>query len=213
VIERLAAIPYTGALSDILDEMGYRHQALPPGIQSLAAGQTLVGRALTVTGRPLTGRERDDYFRPFLAMLGAVQPGDVIVMQPHDHAVAHFGELSAEAAKLRGGRGVVIDGGVRDVDYILKLGFPVCARYTTPKDIIGRWMVDEINVSITIGDTRIDPGDYIVGDRDGVLAIPQAIAEKAVATAEEVVRTENLVRKAVLEGVPPLEAYEKFGRF
>jgi 4-hydroxy-4-methyl-2-oxoglutarate aldolase len=213
VIERLAAIPYTGALSDILDEMGYRHQVLPPGIQPLAPGQTIVGRALTVTGRPLTGHERDDYFRPFLTMLGAVQPGDVIVIQPHDHAVAHFGELSAEAAKLRGGRGVIIDGGIRDVDYVLKLGFPVFARYTTPKDIIGRWMLEEFNLSITIGDTRIDAGDYIVGDRDGVLAIPQTIAEKAVATAEEVVHTENQVRKAVLEGVPPLEAYEKFGRF
>ena len=213
MIERLAAIPYTGALSDILDELGFRHQVLPPQIQSIAPGQTVVGRALTVIGRPVTGRDRDAYFRPFLKMLGSVQAGDVIVSQPNDLAVAHFGELSAEAARLRGGRGVVIDGGVRDVEYILKLGFPTFARYTTPKDIIGRWMLDDCNVSIVIGDTRIEPGDYIVGDRDGVLVIPQAIAEKAVGIAEEVIRTENLVRKAVLEGVSPLEAYEKFGRF
>jgi regulator of RNase E activity RraA len=146
-------------------------------------------------------------------MLGSIQPGDVIVSQPHDQTVAHFGELSAEAAKLRGARGVVIDGGTRDLDYILKLGFPVFARYQTPKDIIGRWMLDAFNVTIVIGDTRIEPGDYIVGDLDGVLAIPRQIAEQVVTTAEEVVRTENLVRKAVLEGVAPLEAYEKFGRF
>ena len=213
LIERLTAIPYTGALSDILDEMGYRHQVLPPAIQALEPRQTMAGRALTVSGRPQSGRERDDYFRPYLTVLGAVEPGDVIVSQPHDSTVSHFGELSAEAAKMRGGRGVVIDGGIRDVDYIVKLGFPTFARYKTPKDIVGRWILEEFNVPIVIGDVRIAPGDYIVGDADGVLVIPQAIAEKAIATAEEVVRTESLVRKAVMEGVKPLEAYEKFGRF
>ncbi len=76
LINRLAAIPYTGAISDILDEMGYAHQVLPSEIQSIQPGQTLAGRALTVTGERSTGRVRDDYFLPFLQMLGSIAPGE-----------------------------------------------------------------------------------------------------------------------------------------
>jgi len=146
-------------------------------------------------------------------MLGSVGPGDVIVSQPNDHTVAHFGELSAETAKSRGGHGAIIDGGIRDIEYILKLGFPVFARYQTPQDIVGRWRLLDYNVPVTIGEVRIHAGDFVVGDRDGVVVIPQAIAEEAISKAEEVVRTENVVRKAILEGTHPVEAYEKFGRF
>jgi 4-hydroxy-4-methyl-2-oxoglutarate aldolase len=213
LIERLAAIPYTGAISDILDEMGFTGQVLPHEIQAIQPGQIVAGRALTVLGEPAPGRERDDYFLPFLTMLGSIRPGDVVVSQPNDCSVAHFGELSAETAKSRGGAGVVVYGGLRDIDYILKLGFPAFSRYTTPLDIVGRWRLADFNVPVTIGRTRIDPGDYVLGDRDGVLIIPQRAAEEVIAKAEEVIHTENLVRKAILEGMHPVEAYEKFGRF
>lgn len=103
LLDRLAAIPYTGAISDILDEMGYRHQVLPAEIQSIQPGQTLAGRALTVIGERATGHTRDDYFLPFLKMLGSIGPGDVVVIQPNDDTIAHFGELSCETAKFRGG--------------------------------------------------------------------------------------------------------------
>jgi regulator of RNase E activity RraA len=213
LLARLSAIPYTGAISDILDEIGYRRQVLPSAIQAIQPGQTLAGRALTVTGEAIEGLPRDDYFRPFLSMLGSIQPGDVVISQPNDHTVAHFGELSAETAKLRGGAGVVIDGGIRDVDYIVKLGFPAFARYTTPQDIVGRWRLNHINVPIVVGETHIEPGDYVVGDRDGVVVIPQTVAEEVIGRAEECIRTENQVRKAILEGVHPVEAYDRFGRF
>jgi 4-hydroxy-4-methyl-2-oxoglutarate aldolase len=212
-IDRLAAIPYTGAISDILDELGFPHQVLPAGIQSIQPGQTLAGRALTVIGERSAGRPRDDYFLPFLKMLGSIGLGDVVVSQPNDSAIAHFGELSCETAKFRGGRGAVIDGGMRDIDYVLKLGFPVFARYQTPQDIVNRWVVKDTNVPITIGEVRIQAGDFVVGDRDGVVIIPQSVAGEVVTKAEAVVHTENAVRKAILDGVHPLEAYEKFGRF
>ena len=213
LIDRLAAIPYTGAISDILDELGRTSQVLPAGIQSIQPGQTLAGRALTVTGEHASGLARDDYFLPFLTMLGSIGSGDVVVSQPNDLTIAHFGELSAETAKSRGGRGAVIDGGIRDVDYILKLGFPVFARYQTPQDIVNRWVVKDTNAPITIGEVRIQAGDFVVGDRDGVVIIPQSVAGELVTKAEAVVHTENAVRKAILDGVHPLEAYEKFGRF
>lgn len=213
LVKRLAALPYTGAINDILDEMGYSHQVLPAEIQAIQPGQTLAGRALTVVGERAAGLERDDYFRPFLTMLGEVGEGDVVVSQPNDHSIAHFGELSAETAKLRGGRGAVIDGGIRDADYILKLAFPIFARYRTPQDIVGRWRLVDYNVPITIGEVSIQPGDLVAGDRDGVIVIPHSVAEEVIAKAEAVVRTEDAVRKAILEGVHPVKAYEKFGRF
>jgi regulator of RNase E activity RraA len=213
LIERFAAIPYAGALSDILDEMGFPNQVLPSEIKALQPGQTLAGRALTVTGERTLMHTRDEYYVPFLQMLGDIQNGDVVVIEPNDATVAHFGELSCETAKFRGGRGVVIDGGMRDVGYALKIGFPVFARYCTPLDTTGRWRLLDYNVPITIGTVLVEAGDYVAGDRDGVVVVPQGIAEEVAAKAEECVRTENLVRKAVLEGVHPVEAYRRYGRF
>jgi regulator of RNase E activity RraA len=174
---------------------------------------TVAGRALTVTGELCSGLTRDDYFLPYLEMLGSIQPGDVVVSQPNDLTLAHFGELSAETAKYRGGRGVVVNGGIRDVDYILKLGFPAFARYTTPLDIVGRWRLTDCNVPVVIGRTKVFPGDYVVGDRDGVAVIPKEVAEEVIARAEACVATESDVRKAILNGVHPVQAYREYGRF
>jgi 4-hydroxy-4-methyl-2-oxoglutarate aldolase len=213
LIERLSKIPYTGAISDILDEMGFHQQVLPKEIQSLHPGHTLAGRALTIAGEPTTSEDPEVIFIPFLRMLGDVKSGDILVSQPNDELAAHLGELSTETAQFRGARGAVIDGGARDTDYILKLKFPVFARYKTPVDIVGRWRLVAHNVPIEIGRVHIEPGDYILGDRDGVLVIPQTIAEEVVTKAEAVVKTENLVRKSILKGMHPVDAYRKFGRF
>ena len=213
LVERLAKIPYTGAITDILDEMGYASQVLPPEIRGLAPGMTVAGRALTVTGELSAGLPRDEYFLPYLEMLGSIQPGDVVVSQPNDLTLAHFGELSAETAKYRGARGVVVNGGIRDVDYILKLGFPAFARYTTPLDILGRWRLTDCNVPIVIGRTTVHAGDYVVGDRDGVAVIPQQVAEEVIARAEVCVTTESDVRRAILAGTHPVAAYRQYGRF
>ncbi len=210
---RLAAIPYTGAISDILDEMGLHGQVLPKQIQALRAGQTVAGRALTLLGEPTRSDDPEVIFVPVLKMLGEIKPGDVLVSQPNDEVAAHLGELSAATAQYRGCKGAVIDGGVRDTDYIEKLGFPVFARYRTPTDIMGRWRLVDFNVPIRIGRVEVSPGDYILGDRDGVLVIPAGVAEEVITKAEDVVKTENLVRNDILDGIHPLEAYKRHGRF
>jgi 4-hydroxy-4-methyl-2-oxoglutarate aldolase len=213
LVDRLGAIPYTGSISDILDEMGFHGQTFPSGIQGLAPGSTVAGRAFTVLGEPTTSQDPEIIFVHFLRMLGAIQPGDVLVVQPNDSVSSHIGELTSETAKYRGARGAVIDGGARDTQYIQNLGFPVFARYRTPRDIVGRWRLVDFNVPIQVGGTNVRPGDFVVGDRDGVLVIPVEIASEVISKAEEVIRTENLVRRAILEGMLPLDAYEKFGRF
>ncbi len=213
LVERLAAIPYTGAVTDILDEMGLTSQVLPHEIQCFVPGWTVAGRALTILGHPSSKSDQDEVYIPFLKMLGEIKAGDVLVSQPNDSVSAHLGELSSETAKYRGARGAIIDGGARDTEYMHRLKFPVFCRYTTPGDILGRWEMVDYNVPITIGNVNVQPGDYILGDRDGVVVIPGSVAGKVIAKAEEVVHTENLVRKAILEGVHPVEAYGRYGRF
>jgi len=212
ICRRFSAI-YTGAISDVMDEMGYPIHALPKEIQGLAIDHGFAGRALTVEGEPSQSNDPDEIFLPLLRMLGDIMPGDVIVTQPHDSSCAHLGELSCETAKYRGVRGVVIDGGARDIDYILKLKVPVFCRYRTPLDILGRWKLTSYGNPIQIGDVKIRRGDFIVADKDGVIVIPQEITLEVLKRSEEVVSTENLVRKAILQGVHPVDAYQKYGRF
>jgi regulator of RNase E activity RraA len=204
---------YTGAVADVLDELGYHRQTLPAAIGPLAPAMRLAGTALTVVGEATTSDDPEVIFVPLLQMLGAVQPGQVIVSQPNDTVAAHFGELSAETVRFRGGQGAVLDGGCRDVDYIQRLGLPVFCRYRTPTDIVGRWRLTATNVPIRIGQVDIQPGDMVIGDKDGVVVVPHRVTRKVLERAEEVAATENLVRKAILDGVHPLDAYRAHGRF
>ncbi|HEV2171983.1 MAG TPA: RraA family protein, partial [Nitrospira sp.] len=212
VCQRFSVI-YTGAISDVLDEMGHPNQVLPWEIQGLTIEHRVAGVAMPVEGQPTESRDPEEIFVPVLKMLGDLKPGDVIVSQPHDSVSAHIGELSAESAKHRGARGAVIDGGARDTDYLLKLGFPVFCRYRTPRDIVGRWKLVSYGQPIQIGKVAVHRGDFVVGDQDGVLVIPREITLEVLRRSEEVMGTENLVRKAILGGVRPLEAYREYGRF
>jgi 4-hydroxy-4-methyl-2-oxoglutarate aldolase len=212
VCKRFSLI-YTGAISDVLDEMGYRNQVLPSAIQALTLGQTVTGVAMPVEGQSTESEDPEEVYVPVLRMLGDLMRGDVIVSQPNDHVSAHIGELSAESAKFRGARGAVIDGGARDIDYILRLGFPVFCRYRTPQDIIGRWRLIAYGQPIEIGRVKVHRGDFIVGDKDGVVVIPKDVTGEVLRRSEEVVSTENLVRKAILQGVHPVDAYRTYGRF
>ncbi|HLY59639.1 MAG TPA: RraA family protein [Terriglobia bacterium] len=204
---------YTGAISDVLDEMGYRNQVLPSEIQGLTMEYRVAGVALPVEGQPTESQDPEEIFVPILKLLGDLKPGDVMVSQPHDSVSAHIGELSAESAKFRGARGAVIDGGARDTDYILNLNFPVFCRYRTPRDVVGRWKLVSYGQPIQIGQVAVHRGDFVVGDKDGVLIIPREITLEVLRRSEEVIGTENLVRKAILRGVQPLAAFREYGRF
>jgi len=212
VRERFAAI-YTAALADILDARGYRNQTLPPSIRPLEPGMRLAGQAYTVKGKPIETPDHDVTIRKVLAMLGDVPEGHVAVYACEHDVSAHLGELSVTSLKARGVAGCVLDGGCRDVRFILDEGFPVFSRFVTPEDSTWRWSLDATQVPVTIGRVRIEPGDWIVGDDDGVVVVPQAIAEAVLTEAEEKAATESEIRVAVRDGMPPLEAYERFGTF
>lgn len=210
--ERFAAI-YTAALVDVLDERGLRDRTLPPELRPLAPGMRVAGPAFTVEGAPGDQADWDAAIRATLGMLGRVPAGHVAVYACHHRRSAHFGELSAVSLGSRGVAGCVIDGGCRDTRLIAEEGFPVFARFVTPEDSTWRWRVTATQVPITIGSVRVEPGDWVVGDEDGVVVVPAAVAEEVLAAAEAKAGTENQIRDAVRAGMPPLEAYERFGTF
>ena len=210
--ERFAAI-YTAALADILDARGFHAQTLPPSIRPLEPGMKLAGQAYTVKGRPAETVDYDSALRKVLAMLGDVPADHVVVYACEQDVSAHLGELSVTSLKARGVAGCVVDGGCRDIRVILDEGFPVFCRYVTPEDSTWRWELEATQVSITIGNVRIEPGDWVVGDDDGVVLVPHGIAESVLGDAERKAATESEIRVAVREGMLPLEAYERFGTF
>jgi regulator of RNase E activity RraA len=204
---------YPGAVADTLDDQGYDEQVLPPSITPLTDDTTLAGIAYTVIGHPDPGVEYDANLRRFLRMLGEAPEHSIVAYQTNDDGAAHLGELSTTALAEQGCRGAVIDGGVRDVRFILDQEFPVFSRYRTPADAPPRWRLDDWNVPIEIGGVDVEPGDVLVGDVDGVVCVPRSIAEAVLEQAEAMVETESAVRDAVKDGVAPLDAYDEFGKF
>ena len=209
---RLRAI-YTGALTDVLDSLGYLNQTLSPELRPLRPGMTLCGPAFTIAGRPRAGIPYGESIVRILDMLGAVPEHHVAVYETNDLTAAHLGELSVASLKARRCAGAVIDGGCRDVAAILDEGMPVFSRYVTPQDCVPRWELLGHSREINAGGVRIAPGDWIVADADGIVAIPEALCEEVLEKAEAVVSTENMVRASVRDGMLPLEAFERFGKF
>jgi 4-hydroxy-4-methyl-2-oxoglutarate aldolase len=204
---------YTGALTDALDGFGLLDQTLPPELRPLAPGMTLCGPAFTIEGRPRAGIAYLESIVRILDMLGAVPAQHVAVYQTNDTTSAHLGELSVVSLAARGCAGAVIDGGCRDVRAILDEGLPVFSRYVTPQDSVPRWECLGHSRAITIGGVRIEPGDWIVADADGIVAVPSDRCDEVLAKAEAVVATENQVRDAVRAGTLPRAAFERYGKF
>jgi regulator of RNase E activity RraA len=210
---RFSAV-YTGALTDVLDRHGYLQQTLSADIAPLRPGMQLAGPVYPVLGRPQPGHDYDTSIRLILEMLGSVPSGSVAVYETNDRTAAHLGELSATSLATRGCAGAVLDGGVRDAEYILREDFPVFSRYVTPQDCVPRWeLMAHGDVTIVVGGVRVSPGDWIVGDRDGLVIVPGESAEETLAEAEAKVTTESEIRSSVRDGTLPLDAYERFGTF
>ena len=204
---------YSGAVYDVLRAMGYPYQTLSKEIRPLDIASKLAGPVYTVSGRYDDTLEPHDTLLQWTALLSKAPKGSVVICQPNDHTLAHMGELSSETMQLRGIRGYLVDGGCRDSDFISKIGFKVFCKYYTPVDVVGRWTAQSFETPIEIDGVKIETGDYVMADRDGVLIIPQEIAEEVVLKTEEVLSTENLVRTAILSGADPQEAYLKYGKF
>lgn len=204
---------YTGVVHDVMRAMGLTDFTLPSPIRPILPDRTLAGPIFTVSGHIDRTADAHTTLLEWTGLLSKAKPGHVVVSQPNDDTIAHMGELSAETLQLRGIRGYVTDGGARDVEFLLKMGFQTFCRYFTPRDVVGVWLPDGFDVPITIGEVQINPGDYLIGDRDGVCIIPGDRVEEVVSAAEQAIATENKVRTAILDGVDPQEAYLSYGKF
>ncbi len=210
--DRLAAC-YSGILYDVLREMGHTRCVLPPEIRPLDESKILAGPAFTVRGRMEDGLSGHETLLRWTEFLSAAPAGHVVVTRSNDPTRAMMGELSAETLTFRGVRGFLSDGACRDTGFILDIGFPVFCAGRTPRDVVGGWVPEAFDEPVTIGDVIVRPGDYIFGDRDGALVIPAAVVDDVVSRAETLIGTENLVRKAILEGEDPKAAYLRYGKF
>ena len=209
---RLAAC-YSGALHDTLRELGRTNCVLPSDIQPLDPAHKLAGWVFTMDGHLEPGFDGHETLLRWTEFRSRAPAEGVVLCQPHDSTIAHMGELSAETLQFRGVRGYIVDGGCRDTGFILDMGFPVFCRYLTLRDVVGVWVPDRFGEPIDIGGVAIETGDYVFGDRDGVVIIPADVAEQSVSHVEKMMQTENLVRKAILDGMDPKQAYLKYGKF
>jgi 4-hydroxy-4-methyl-2-oxoglutarate aldolase len=204
---------YTGVVHDIMRAMGLRDFTLPPELRPLMPERALAGPVFTIRGKVEKGADAHQTLLAWTGLLSQAPAGSIWTSQPNDRVVAHMGELSAETLRNKGVRGCVVDGFIRDANFLLDIGFQSWGRGFTPRDVVGHWLPDATQVEIRIGEVDIAPGDYLVGDRDGMIRIPATLVEQVVADSERAMATESLVRKAILAGTDPQQAYLKYGKF
>lgn len=205
---RFGAI-YTGALTDVLYDLGYGAQGLPPQVQALQRGTRVAGPAFPVERRPFVSSKPVDEAAVW-NVFRAVPRDSVAVYATHSESRSVMGDLVIAFLKVRGCAGVVLDGGVRDVEALEAIGLPIFCRHTTPQDVShGRGSEFVPVAEISIGEVRITRGDYIVGDADGVVVIPQQDVAEVLTRAESVVRSETEIRAAILAGEEPESAFRR----
>lgn len=201
----------SSVLSDILDDLGASTvvRGLPPSTVDAA----IVGRASTLKLRPL--RDGEDYAGIYRALRSYEQivPNDVIVVENGLPEYAYFGDLNARLAIRAGAVGAVIDGATRDSSAVRRLGFPVFARGTSCVDVRRRATVDAIGGPVTIGGVRVEPGELVFADGDGVVVIPRALEDQVIGLAVETLSKESRITLEIAKNVPAEDIRRAAGNF
>lgn len=213
----LKAELFTAVLGDVLDDMGFLRNFLPPSIRPLRQDAVLVGRAMTVQEADCAGPSegKDGPTKPFGLMfeaLDSLKPGEVYICTGSSPTYALWGELMSTRAKALGAAGAILDGYHRDSAGILRLGLPVFSAGSYAQDQKMRGRVIDYRCALEFPNAvRVKPGNLIFGDWDGVLVIPQEAEAEAIRLALEKVRGESKVRTALESGMSTQEAFARFG--
>ncbi|MFS0722473.1 RraA family protein [Paenibacillus sp. 1P07SE] len=202
---------YTAVISDTLDQLGFRNQVMREDINPIVSDWVVAGRAKTVLSVDVHYVSDDPYGKEIEAV-DSVKPGEIVIGCTNESRQnGLWGELLSTASKMRGARGAIVDGLIRDTKKIVELGFPVFATGTKPVDSQGRGKVIEYDVPVLCGGVMVYPGDVIFGDRDGVVVIPSARVREVFDIALDKATRENHTRDELLEGRTLREVYDKYG--
>ena len=204
---------YSGVVNDVMRAKGLTNYVIPNRIRPLQPEKTLAGPVWTITGNYDDNLDEHTTLLEWTGLLSQAPAGFIWTAQPNTHAIAQMGELSAETLHAKGVLGCVIDGALRDTNFILDLNFPCWGTHHTPADVVGCWVPKEVEVEISFDDVKIKNGDWLIGDRDGMIRIPQEIIDEVVSEAVEMMNVESKVRSAIREGIDPQEAYLKYRKF
>ncbi len=203
---------YSGALSDILDEMGRTQCAASPHarVRPLYPQAICAGRVRTLLNAPmLTGRENP--YKLAIALMDSLQAGEVVLAtstKPLETGI--MGELSATAMRSRGARGCLVDGYTRDARKIVRMRFPVFAKGVSPIDTTDRAAVVEYDKPVLFAGRRVFPGQIVFADLDGIVFIPRDVEEAVITEAARRVRAETKVRTALRGRAKVSDVWEKY---
>jgi regulator of RNase E activity RraA len=184
---------FAALLSDCLDQCGYMKQALPSFIRPLDDAGVMVGRARTASFMEVYHvPEGSNPYELEIALIDSLQPDDIPVFACSNPArIAPWGELLSTASKVRGAAGALMDGCVRDIKAIRAMGFPVFHAGIAPLDSKGRGKIMAIDVPIECAGVRVQTGDLVFGDADGVVVVPQTVEDEVLRLAFEKVKGER----------------------
>lgn len=210
---------FTALVGDTLDKLGYFHQFLSPNIKPLQDDMVIIGRAMTVLEADVFTEIAEDSKQPIMKKpfgimfeaLDSLQPNEVYICSGSSPRYALWGGLmSTRAMKLKAA-GAIVDGYSRDTPEILRLNFPTFSLGRYAQDQGPRGKVIDYRVPIEFNGVRVNPGDIVYGDLDGVVIIPKEIENEVFCGAIEKARGEKLVQKALEEGMSTVDAFAKFG--
>ena len=208
---------YAGVIFDYLDHIGLPRQLLSSKITPLTLEMKLAGPAFTVKGGVSTVKDEAVRYKRLQMITHMTYP----CVEVRDHGtpfpVALYGELSATSARAHGAVGALIDNATRDSGFLIQMGFPVFCRGRNPIEAFGRWAMVDYQVPVYISGELCDavlvhPGDFIFGDLDGVLVIPQEKTLEVLEECERIIGIEDLARGEFARGDNPVEVFERHRR-
>ena len=212
-LEFLSRNLYVAAVCDILDDLGFRNQAMHQRLRPILPDIRncgFIGRARTFRWMEVDYVMDDPYGLEIDAM-DSLTTGDVVVHSTdYGGTNAPWGELMSTLSKQKGVAGCVCDSQVRDCLKIIELGFPVFYAGIRPLDSKGRARVMAYDVPVRCGEVVVYPGDVVFADFDGVVVIPQSVEEDVFEKAKDKVHRENMSRNELQQGKTLREVYDKY---